>query len=329
MSEQTMAYNLTHIDLAGQRYDGQVLACSDDFFAEASNMLALSEPIYIADKYTENGKWMDGWESRRRRDGGYDWAIVKLGVPGIIDAIDVNTRFFKGNSPQEISVEASSELDAPDDDTQWTTLIARQDVDTDSHNFYEIDSNQSWQYLRLNIFPDGGVARFRVYGTAVSDWSTLADEESVDLAYGGHGGRSIACSDMFFSAMNNIIAPGRGVNMGDGWETRRRRGPGYDWLVVQLAAVGTIDKLIIDTRHFKGNYPDTCSVEVCLDCDPNDLDAAPWQPLLAECKLGPHQEHTYEKELLPVEGDVGFVRLNIFPDGGVSRFRVFGKPVSK
>lgn len=320
---------LTHIDLASERYGGQVLECNDEFFAQASNLVKTAEPVFIEDKYTDRGKWMDGWESRRKRTEGYDWSVLRLGIAGLIRAIDVNTTFFRGNAPSDISIEACCIVGDPDQQTEWHPLVKQQAVEAHSHNWVELNDERRWTHLRLNIFPDGGVARLRIYGEPKPDRSNLLENELIDLASSVQGGRAIACSDMFFSPMNNIIAPGRGINMGDGWETRRRRGPGHDWLIVKLACAGTIARVIIDTCHFKGNFPDSCTLEAACLTEGEDVNAAHWQPLLASTKLLAHSEHYFQTELLNLSDSVSHVRLNIFPDGGVSRLRILGYPAEK
>jgi len=317
----------THIDLLGEKYGGQALSCNDEFFAEASNLVKRTEPVFLVDEYTDRGKWMDGWESRRRRTPGHDWCILRLGIPGQIKVFNVDTTHFRGNAPARISIEGYAGTTDPDGNAVWQTIIEESDVSANSHNFFELEDGARWTHLRLNIFPDGGVARLRAYGVPLPDWSDLLPNELIDLAACTNGGRAVACSDMFFSPMNNALAPGRGINMGDGWETRRRRGPGHDWLVVRLAQPGTIARLLIDTCHFKGNYPDTVSVEGTVSAS-DDLtgDNVEWVPVLGQVKTQAHTEHYYQNELQNTDVKFTHVRLNIYPDGGISRLRVFGYP---
>ncbi len=318
---------LTHVDLLSERYGGQALKCNDEFFAEANNLTKRGEPIFIEDRYTNRGKWMDGWETRRRRAEGHDWCILRLGLVGKIRALNVDTTFFKGNAPERVSIDACYSKADPDENSEWTTLLNTTQIKPHQHNRFEIISPNPWSHLRLNIFPDGGVARLRVYGEPHVDWSDLLPNELVDLAASTNGGRALACSDMFFSPMNNIIAPGRGVNMGDGWETRRRRDPGNDWLIVRLACPGSLVRVLIDTCHFKGNFPDRFSLEGALteatDVTSPDIE---WLPVIDSTPLKAHTEHLYQVELQNTEHIFSHVRLNIFPDGGVSRMRIFGYP---
>jgi allantoicase len=322
------------IDLASERVGGETLSCSDDFFAEMENLLKPGRGIFIDDKYTERGKWMDGWESRRSygRDDGreFDWCIIRLGIRGKISGFDIDTHYFRGNAPQSVSVEACCSETQPDDNTQWHTLLAQSDVQAHSQNLFEIDNNQLWTHVRLNIFPDGGVARFRVYGEADIDPNEFVAGELIDLAAIKNGGKALLVSDMFFSDKNNLIMPGRGKDMGDGWETKRRRDPGPDWSVVQLASCGSVRKVIIDTHHFKGNFPDSFKLdganlaegEFCAEIAE---DQRKWQPIIAQTKLFAHREHCFVNEIeVPESKTFTHVRLSIFPDGGVSRMRVFG-----
>ena len=319
-------------DLASARVGGRALGASDDFFAPKSNLLKAEPPVFIPGKYTSRGKWMDGWESRRKRTPGHDWCVVKLGMRGRIRGVNVNTSFFTGNYPPHVSIDAldtlrpvSSVLWAHDG-FPWTTILQRSPARGDSDNFFAIDDERPWTHLRLNIFPDGGVARLRVYGDALVDWKRLAARnELIDLAAIEHGGLVVAASDMHYGAKDNVIMPGRAANMGDGWETKRRRSPGFDWLILRLGAPGHIRKIEIDTNHFKGNYPDSASVEGCRVAGGSlaELGAANWVEVLPPAKLKAHHRHFFTKELGKT-GSVSHVRLNIFPDGGVSRLRIYG-----
>jgi allantoicase len=317
------------VDLAAARLGGGVIVANDEFFAPKEALLLEHPAVFIEGKYTERGKWMDGWETRRRRSPGYDWCIVRLGVPGIVRGFVVDTSFFRGNYPESCSIEGCVLQGVPDaaalEQAQWFELLPKSTLQGDSRNEFAIASDKTVTHLRLNIFPDGGVARLRVHGVVTPDWDRLRKRGQIDLAAVEHGARVISASDMFFGHRHNLIMPGRGTHMGDGWETKRRRGPGYDWVVVKLGNAGSIERVLVDTIHFKGNAPGSCSVEVCNAA--TDDDATPesgWRELLPNTPLQPDTLHSFEDELRT--GDVAtHVRLNIYPDGGVSRLRVFGR----
>jgi allantoicase len=330
-------FSRNYIDLASERIGGETLSCSDDFFAEMENLLKAGRGIFIDDKYTERGKWMDGWESRRSygRDNGreFDWCIIRLGICGFIKGFDIDTNFFRGNAPQTVSVEACYSTQQPDENTQWQTVLAQVEVNAHSQNLFRIADEflkQSFTHVRLNIFPDGGVARFRVYGEAEVNWANFVDGELIDLAAIKNGGKALLVSDMFFSDKNNLIMPERGKDMGDGWETKRRRDSGPDWSIVKLACAGSVRKVLIDTHHFKGNFPDSFKLEGCVAASDNfaDLQLANsivWQPIIEQSKLYAHREHLFVNELVNDKQQAfTHVRLSIFPDGGISRMRVFG-----
>jgi allantoicase len=318
-------------DLAAERLGGKVLFATDDFFAEKENLIRPGRGIFIADKYTDRGKWMDGWESRRKRVPGHDWCVVQLATTGVIAGFDIDTNFFLGNHPPSASIEGML-LDNAEpvknwEEQNWEELLPPSALDAGSRNFYACASNKIYSHIRLHIYPDGGVARLRVYGEVHKDWSRANANEETDLAAAINGGKAIACNDMFFSAMDNLIMPGRGINMGDGWETKRNRTPNNrDWVILRLARPGQVEKIIVDTAHFKGNYPDRCSMEGCLSENDQAVidDKVNWQVLLPEQKLHADQEHEFKKEIAAHE-KISHVRLNIFPDGGVSRLRLFGK----
>ena len=304
----------TLADLASSRVGGRAVATNDDFFASKTNLVKPEPAVFIPGKFTSRGKWMDGWESRRRRTPGHDWCVVKLGMPGVIRGVNVDTSHFTGNYPSHCSIDAMAGKQG------WMELLPQSALRGNADNFFSIQDERPWTHVRLNIFPDGGVARLRVYGDVLVDWKKLARSRAhLDLASIRNGGLVLEASDMHFGAKDNMIMPGRATNMGDGWETKRRRGPGYDWAIVRLGAPGMISKLEIDTNHFKGNYPESASVDGGRGFSPVDQ----WTEILPRVKLGPHRRHFFSKELRTT-GPVSHVRLNIYPDGGISRFRVYG-----
>lgn len=322
------------IDLASERLGGKALAASDEFFAGKENLLRPGRGIFIPDKYTDRGKWMDGWESRRKRTSGNDWCIIKLGVAGIIHGIDIDTNHFLGNNPAYASLEACIANESATDKTMtstkvhWIEILPKSQLNPGSQNLFAVGNTERWTHIRLNIFPDGGIARLRVYGEVIPDFTALKKNAIIDLAAIEHGGTVVAASDMFFGSKENLIMPGRASNMGDGWETKRRRGPGHDWVIIKLGTAGVISKIEVDTNHFKGNYPDRCSIDVCSEPH-RTIDALTchdirWKELLPQTKLHAHKRHFFSSQLKKSK-EVTHVRLNIFPDGGVSRLRVWGR----
>jgi allantoicase len=319
------------VDLAAERLGGAMLLANDEFFAPKESLLRAAAPEWREHEYTDRGKWMDGWETRRRRTPGHDWCLVRLGLAGVVRGIVVDTSWFRGNFPEQCELEGVAVEGVPDPEAlaadaslRWHGLVPRLALAGHTRNSFEVVSEQRITHVRFHIFPDGGVARLRVHGEARPAPSLLAPGRTLDLAAMEHGGYVVACSDMFFGHRQNLILPGRSTHMGDGWETRRRRGPGHDWSIVRLAARGTVQRLELDTDHFKGNAPGRCSLEWC-DAPGAGAEAlqasAGWRPLLGEVPLQPHARHAWDA--LP--GAVAtHVRLNIFPDGGVARLRVLG-----
>jgi allantoicase len=323
------------IDLASERIGGRALYATDDFFAEKENLLKPGRGIFIADKYTDNGKWMDGWESRRKREPGHDWCVIQLGHPGRLRGFEVDTNHFLGNYPEQCSIEACELPENAGDeawrDATWTELVPVTELQGGQQHYFDVTAKGRFTHIRLHIYPDGGVSRLRAYGEVAVDPLKLAGTTTpLDLAAVENGGLSVLANDMFFSHRNNLIMPGRAANMGDGWETKRKRAPGNDWVIVRLGAPGRLEKIEVDTNHFKGNFPDSCSLEgVLIDKEvPSSFLTSrtlDWQPILPVTKLQAHTRHHFEHELLS-GGPYSHVRLSIYPDGGISRLRLYGRP---
>jgi allantoicase len=339
----------THlVDLAAQRLGAKVVDANDEFFAPKENLLKQAKPVFIEGKYTARGKWMDGWETRRRRTPGFDWCIVRLGLPGTIRGVVVDTSFFRGNFPERFSLEGChlggrpaykderKKLQAAS--VKWVELLAETSLKGDSQNLFSIDREGRadrqgrFTHVRLKIYPDGGVARLRLHGEVTPDTAQWTKGE-LDLAAIENGGQVISFSDQFFSEPLNLLMPGHGKNMSDGWETRRRRGAGHDWVIVKLGVPGVIRRIDVDTAYFKGNFPEDCSVEASYSADDSAAGASAmansagvWRELLPRVPLQANHLHIFRRQLHEKTATT-HVRLSIFPDGGVSRFRVFGKAV--
>ncbi|HEX8527333.1 allantoicase [Allosphingosinicella sp.] len=318
-----------YVDLAQPRLGAEVTFATDDFFGDKARLIDPAEPVFIPDKYDEHGKWMDGWESRRRRTEGHDWCVVRLGVPGVVAGFEIDTRHFTGNYPPGAEIEACRSDDAvPDEQAGWTNVTGRLALNGDDRIYVPVEHKEPVTHVRLHIFPDGGVARLRVWGRVAKDWSTVGPDERLDLLAMENGGRGIIANDEHYGRIENLTAPGRGTNMGDGWETRRRRETGHDWALLELGAPGLIDEVVVDTAHFKGNYPERCCLQAAPEASgsPEEIAAQSenWPLLLPEVKLEPDKAHVF-RDGIADRGPVRFVRLNIMPDGGVSRLRLIGR----
>ncbi len=332
------------LDLVSAKLGGLPLATSDEFFAEKENLLKPEPAEFVVGAFTDRGKWMDGWESRRNRDPDkdHDWVVVRLGLPGAVRGVDVDTSYFVGNAPEEVCIEGLDHVGAlrPHEvaaipESAWLTLVPRTRVERGAHNYLELQASAQIRvtHLRLRMFPDGGIARFRAYGTVVPDWSRLVPGLLVDLASIAWGGKALASNDSFFSPRDNINLPWSSRRMDDGWETRRRRtynasADGGDWLLLALGRPGVIRQAVVETHHFKGNPPDRVRIEA-LHLPGADaatsLAASGWRTLLPDQPVEQHQTHTFTHELADL-GVVTHVRLVINPDGGVSRLRLFAAP---
>lgn len=315
-------------NLADARLGADALAASDDFFAPRARMLNPAPAIFHPGKYDDHGKWMDGWETRRKRHEGYDWCIVRLGRPGQIMGVDIDTSHFTGNYPPAASLEACRCDGDPGDGTVWTEILPSVALGASAHHFHAIAADGVWSHVRLNIYPDGGIARLRVYGRIQRDWTADDAGALIDLAALGNGGRAIGWSDAHYNTPAVLLTPGRGVDMGDGWETRRRREPGNEWCVIALGLPGLVEEVEVDTAHYKGNYPDRCSIlaaNVSAGTDQSAITQSMfWRTLLPEQKLSADAIHRFKAEVADL-GPITHVRLNNIPDGGISRLRILGR----
>ena len=324
---QIPSFTREGINLASARLGARVVDVTDDFFAAAPRMLSPENPVWKEGVFDEHGKWMDGWESRRRRTPGHDHCTVALACAGTIRGFDVDTAFFTGNYPPEVSIEAArldSVGDAPSDDTRWVEILPRRPLGPSANHFFYCEApTLAFTHLRIHIHPDGGVARLRAYGTPLFDWSRVAADERLDLVHAFHGGRALAWSDAHYGHPERMLGPGRGVNMGDGWETARRRGPGHDWTILRLGHPGLIERVVVDTAHFKGNYPHHATLRGILVADEHEFVPPPdeWPVLVADRVLGPDAVHELGVDRAE---PVSHVCFEIHPDGGVSRLRLIG-----
>ncbi|KAL0481340.1 allantoicase [Acrasis kona] len=333
---------VNNVNLLSSRVGASVVSYSDQFFAEAENLLNPIAPVFKPQTFTDRGQLMDGWETRRHNPNEYDWVILKLGLRGTISGFMIDTAFFTGNHGPQASIEAihfdnanplPEELEKSD---KWVEVLPKVDllpgfINQSQHYFDSLTQDQMWTHLRLKMYPDGGIARFKAFGKVLPDWDNMDPTQEIDLAFVGNGASVVAVSDMYFSSKDNIIMPGRGINMGDGWETKRSRTKGHvDWLIIKLGrAAKKINSLEIDTAHFKGNYPESCIVEVANLSDSQDVASAKWSTLLPRTKLSAHNQHIFDVSVDSVDNalstsTVTHVKLTIIPDGGVSRLRVRG-----
>lgn len=326
-------------NVADSRLGAKALFASDDFFAPKERILKPDTPVFIVGKYDDHGKWMDGWESRRKRHLGHDYLIIKLAKPTKVAGVDIDTSHFTGNYPSSASIDYLYDTALEESDTQhnmseaewnaqdWQTLVDMTPLQGHSHAFIETDNQNLVTHVRLNIFPDGGVARLRIYGDIQLSTSST---ETIDLIGALNGGRAIACNDAHFGVVENLLLPTKAPNMGEGWETRRRREPGNDWCIIALGQAGTVDSIEVDTAFFKGNFPDKVSIQAVYS--PNTPDETLvtqsmfWETLLEPQKLSADNVHTFDD--IKTDKPITHIRVNIFPDGGISRVKLFGKLVA-
>ncbi len=304
-------------DLISEAVGGRVVSCNDEFFAEAANLLRTADPVWREGEYTDRGKWMDGWETRRRREPGHDWCVLALGIPGRVGSVTIDTSFFTGNYPEAFSLEACGTGSDRIGEDEWVELISHTDLAGDTRTMFEVVDPHRVSHLRLNIFPDGGVARIRVDGEPIPDMEHVCPGDRLtDLVSSVVGGAAIDASDSHYSPPSNMLRPTPPAGMWDGCETRRRRGPGHDWAEFRLGIRGVVESVVVDTRHFKGNAPGWVSIHLSDDGEV-------WDAVVTQMEVGAHRENTIELEQPML---AGYLRLDIHPDGGVARVRALGHP---
>ncbi|UCI05644.1 allantoicase [Mesorhizobium sp. B1-1-8] len=317
---------VAEVDLASRWLGGSVLAASDESFGEKESLLTPTPSAFVPGNYGPRGEIVDGWETKRRREPGHDWALIRLGAAGIITGIDVDTSFFTGNFPTTCRIEACGVEGYPSPkalqsaDTEWIEIVPRSPVKGDAHNRFDVSDRRRFTHVRISAFPDGGIARLRVYGHVVPD-PRVFDGLTVDLANQDHGGQVVTSSDGFYTSAAMLNRPDKARNMGDGWETRRRRDDGNDHAVIRLALPGHVRLVEIDTAHFKYNASAEVALSGAGEALPGGDDG--WRPLLSRRPLQPDTRHVFR--VAQTRERVSYIRLDAYPDGGISRVRLWGK----
>jgi len=320
-------YKNNLIDLAAPVLGTKIIYKTDDFFASASRILNASSPIFKEGIFDKNGKWMDGWESRRRRTRGHDYLIIKLGKPGNIKKVDFDTSYFNGNQPTMVSLEGCNSKSNNIKNFKWKKIIGKIKTKANSHHIFNVKSKSIYTHVKLNIFPDGGIARIRLYGSISINNKLL--NKKINLTSILNGASVVACNNEHFGKTENILAPGKAKNMGDGWETRRRRGKGFDWVILNTISGKEIKDIEVSTHHFKWNYPSFCTVQAAylsgkISAKKIVKQSNNWKLLLNKSYLSANKSHKFKNKLMK-NNKVNYIKINIFPDGGISRFRMYGK----
>ncbi|GAA93763.1 uncharacterized protein L969DRAFT_608810 [Mixia osmundae IAM 14324] len=321
------------IEVSSNALGSRVLAVSDDFFADAWQLLQPHDPVNLKGQFGPKGALFDGWENARHCPT-FNWVIIRLGSPAGASLLgfDIDTRPFDGNEGPAGSVEALFLPELPDEDvpsasdTRWVSVLPRKPLGPASRHFFRLDRlHGPFTHLKLCMYPDGGFGRFRAYGV-ISPPLLRSITTPIDLAHVLNGGRCVAVSDQHFGVGKNLILPGRGKDMGDGWETKRSRGGDHtDWAILKLGAPCHLLHAEIDTAHFKGNFPESCTLDACV-CQETVPSNARWTSVLGRVKLGPHRQHQFQLEPAARQTAWTHVRCTIFPDGGIKRLRLYGLP---
>lgn len=328
------SFRSTCIDLISGSLGGKVLGFSDEWFADAANLVTPTAPIRQPGKMVYTGAWYDGWETRRHNQEPFDWVVIRLGVAsGTVEGIEVDTAFFSGNHAPAISVEGCFSQDDGEvlswkgGRGQWETILDARECGPSQRFGWRLEDGPTKQYthVRLNMYPDGGIARFRLFGHAVPVFPE-DPEAIIDLGAAQNGAVAVACSDQHFGTKDNLILPGRGKDMGDGWETARSRTKGHvDWAIIRLGAAALIQSFVVDTAYFRGNFPQKTKLDAINWTGEGEpaAEAEGWTEVVSPSKCGPDQEHTFP--CLAKDKPFTHVKLTIIPDGGVKRLRVLAK----
>ncbi len=323
------------INVTSSDFGSKVIYCSDEFFADSCRMLQNNEAVFVEDKYDEHGKWMDGWETRRRRDGKNDFCYIRLGSKSVINEFNIDTSYFTGNFAPAVSILGCCVAGGITNDMvvdgsavdEWFDLLTRKKLAGDSNNTFSSNSNKPVTHLKVTLYPDGGIARLRAYGSFYSD-DNRYEVKGTNVISKESGARAVFANDEHFGCLSNILEKHEPINMADGWETRRRREPGNDWGIVALAKPATVDEIVIDTKFFKGNYPDTFSI--CTTCSDESDDKTlieesnSWNQLIGRKKLEMNRVHVFKKNELLHQDKITHIRIDIFPDGGIARLKLIG-----
>ena len=334
----TGGHLLTTVDLISKPLGSRILGFSDEWFAAADNLTTPTPPVRKPGVFTYAGAWYDGWETRRHNSEAFDWVIFRLGVAsGRVKGVEIDTAFFNGNHAPEVAVQGCFATDEREEEikskdfAEWETILPKHECGPSQRHAWLLAKETPKQYthIRLQMFPDGGIARFRLFGSVVPVLPQAVDEV-FDLAATVNGGVALKCSDQHFGTKDNLLLPGRGVDMGDGWETKRSRGVHIDWVIIKLGLPGVIEKLVVDTAHFRGNFPKKVQIfaaEANHGIVPEHDNHDAWVQVLAPTETGPDKEHEYAGDALSEVKDkvYAYIKLVIIPDGGVKRIRVFGK----
>lgn len=331
VNEQTFQTTIVqkYTDIIGEKLGGKVVAFSDEWFAAAENLIKPKEPIRDANRFTYSGAWYDGWETRRHNTEEADWVIIKMGVSSAtLIGCEIDTAFFNGNHAPHISVEATNLINESDiKNAKWDTIIPKVECGPTQKQFFVRDSitTKTYNYVKLNMYPDGGIARFRLYGKVIPVIPTDLSIQ-LDTASAIQGGVCTSFSDQHFGSADNLLLPGRGHDMSDGWETKRSRGGDHiDWAIIKLGHKTNIKKVTIDTAHYRGNYPQYIKVEGILSETDPTVDDPKWETIVDKSKTGPDKEHDYDVE---GENAYTYIKLIMIPDGGVKRIRCWGSLVN-
>ncbi|KAF8924090.1 galactose-binding domain-like protein [Dissophora ornata] len=313
-----------YTELASVAKGGKVLKTSDEFFGEGSQLIKEEDAIEDKNRETAHGFWKDGWETRRHNKKTHHSATIQLACQATIAGFDIDTSFFDGSHPAYASVEACLIVEGAENKNEWQEILPKVPLSGNSHHFFGINgTDDAFTHVRLNMYPDGGIARFRVFGKVSPIYPD--EKKTFDLASLSSGGRIIKTSEYHYGNPYNILLPTASLNTRYGWQTPRSHVEGHhDWVEIKLGATGILEWIEVDTTHFRGNSPEFVSLDACQS-EYNNVQFDPevrWVSLLKKSEVEGDKKNTYSLE---ATGEAyTHVRLNIFPDGGISRLRVHG-----
>ena len=339
----------------------KILHCTDQSFARASNLFSDRRPTFDPNEFGRQGKIMDSWESKRHNPQDKETVEFSLKNSSNFDLVHVSTEFHNGNQCPFVSLSGWDELNK-----KWEVIVSKSELKAHSSHWFEVPVKlrKNWSKLSISGYPDGGISRLGLYKSnevkGLSDsvkealkkekisvekctsiipkgeekvvikpedldpkvvdtrWMCINKSMPVDVASAEYGGKVLACTDEHYSPAHLILSSDLPSGMEDGLESSRSRGNHNEEVVVGLKNSCDINHLEFDFSYFLNNSPRDIDVYGEVDGE--------WIPMTEKTRVKPWCGNQLRIDCKPIRTNK--VRLRIFPDGGINRFKVFGVPAA-